>query len=404
MHILLVADGRSPITKRWIEGLLSLNDQVTLVSSYPCEPIEGIDHFFILPIAFSKFSSTHSSRKPTGVDQNRKPGIFSKFIPSALSARYWLGPLTLPFYARKLNKIIAELQPDLIHALRIPFEGMLIANLHTSIPRIVSVWGNDLTLHAPGSKRMAKLTRKTLSSMDGIIADTKRDIQLSQHWGAAKDLPTLVVPGGGGINLTEIYQAANLENLSFRDLPAKDIPWVINPRGIRAYAQTDVFFEAIPLTLQYHPEVHFICPAMAGKSEAEGLVKKYHLEKNVHLLPELSQPELWNLFHQSEISVSLTTHDGTPNTLLEAMACGCFPIAGDLESLREWITPGANGMLVEPSKAQSLADALIISLENPQLRSQAAEINLKNIREKTNTDFVRAQIDAFYHRIIPSVK
>ena len=33
-------------------------------------------------------------------------------------------------------------------------------------------------------------------------------------------------------------------------------------------------------------------------------------------------------------------HDGTPNTLLEGMACGCLPVAGDLDSIREWLKPG----------------------------------------------------------------
>ena len=43
------------------------------------------------------------------------------------------------------------------------------------------------------------------------------------------------------------------------------------------------------------------------------------------------------------MTVSPSTHDGTPNTLLEGMACGSFPIVGDLESLREWIEPGLTG-------------------------------------------------------------
>ena len=45
-----------------------------------------------------------------------------------------------------------------------------------------------------------------------------------------------------------------------------------------------------------------------------------------------------------------------PEAILEAMALGCFPIAGDIESVREWITPGVNGILVDPYTVPFLVD------------------------------------------------
>ncbi len=41
--------------------------------------------------------------------------------------RQWLGPLTLPGAARQLRLLIDQVQPDLVHAMRIPYEGMLAA-------------------------------------------------------------------------------------------------------------------------------------------------------------------------------------------------------------------------------------------------------------------------------------
>jgi glycosyltransferase involved in cell wall biosynthesis len=70
------------------------------------------------------------------------------------------------------------------------------------------------------------------------------------------------------------------------------------------------------------------------------------------------------LFRRAAVAVSPSTHDGTPNTLLEAMACGCFPVAGDLESLREWINPDVNGLLVDPGDPHALADAILTALEH----------------------------------------
>lgn len=106
------------------------------------------------------------------------------------------------------------------------------------------------------------------------------------------------------------------------------------------------------------------------------------------------------LFRQSQVVVSPSTHDGTPNTLLEALACGCFPVAGDLESIREWITPGENGLLVDPHNSQALADAILTALEKPELRAQAREHNLAMIQNRAEYRLVMKKATAFYTELI----
>jgi hypothetical protein len=49
-------------------------------------------------------------------------------------------------------KLAAEIKPDIVHALRIPFEGMLATAAQLPIPLAVTIWGNDLTLHAAGRR------------------------------------------------------------------------------------------------------------------------------------------------------------------------------------------------------------------------------------------------------------
>ena len=86
------------------------------------------------------------------------------------------------------------------------------------------------------------------------------------------------------------------------------------------------------------------------------------------------------------------------------MALGCFPVVGDIESLREWITPGVNGLLVEPAKPQSLAEALAAALDRPGLRSSAAEINLRLIQQRAEANLVRSQVQVFYQRLFDAAQ
>jgi glycosyltransferase involved in cell wall biosynthesis len=397
MHILLVADGRSPITRRWIQGLLAIKDEVTLVSTYPAEQVPGVLSQHVLPVAFAGMGGSQAGSGPAPQSVGLRRQVVSRARGLFLSGRYWLGPLTLARYAPALRQIVALARPDLVHALRIPFEGMLAAAAGLQEPLVVTVWGNDLTLHAPASPLMRAWTRRTLRRANGLLADAARDLRLAREWGYTAGRPELVVPGNGGIDLAELDEVVARPIDTLSNLLPAGVPMVVNPRGLRpAYVRNDVFFQAAALVLQRRPEVHFMCTSMAGQSEALGWVQRLKLGQSVRLLPYLSQSHLWELFKRADISASISTHDGTPNTLLEAMACGCFPVAGDLEALREWITPGVNGLLVEATKPQSVAEALLLALDQPGVRARAAQINRRLVQQRAEVGTVRARLAEFY--------
>jgi glycosyltransferase involved in cell wall biosynthesis len=82
------------------------------------------------------------------------------------------------------------------------------------------------------------------------------------------------------------------------------------------------------------------------------------------------------------------------------MACGCFPVAGDIESIREWITDSVNGLLCDPTDPQSLAQAILRALNDTDLRYRAREHNLKLIVERAEYGKVMAQAEQFYYKVI----
>jgi glycosyltransferase involved in cell wall biosynthesis len=389
MHILLVADGRSPITRSWISALQPLGWQISLISTFPCSPINGAALAAVLPVAFARYAGSQAG---TTAPAAARKGLVSRIRPLAQKVRYALGPWTLLWYRRRFRQLVNQLHPDLVHALRIPFEGMLASSTPLGIPLIVSTWGNDLTLHAPARPRMSTLTRQTLLRADALMSDTKRDALLVQQWGFDPAKPILVVPGNGGLDLAAMQKTV-------AGIKRADPPQIIDPRGLRSYVRTDIFFQAIPLVLAKYPDVRFVCTSMQGQKEALDWVKKLGIAANVTLLPLLTQAQLWQEFARSTLSVSLSTHDGTPNTLLEAMALGCLPICGDIDSIHEWIEPGENGLLVAADDPKAVANALLRGLEDTQLQNNAAKINQKLVNEKTSLELSREQIADFYRRI-----
>ncbi|MDY6866409.1 MAG: glycosyltransferase [Chloroflexota bacterium] len=396
-HILFIADGRSPTALSWIRHVRSLDFDVSLISTFPCQQPEGIQHFHVLLVAFSWLSGSPAI-KSDNVNQETPAGLKSlirRFSPLFQSLRYLLGPLTLFRYRKTYRQLLRETQPDLVHALRIPFEGMLGSATPEGIPFLSATWGNDLTLHAKGSLLMRRSTKSCLQRADGLTSDTQRDMRLAREWGLDHHAPTLVVPGSGGIDLNKIRGASRFDPDQFR-IP-RESDWVVNPRGLRpGSVHQDVFITAAAKVLNKRPKTLFICPGLAGKPKITKLVNHLGISQNVFLLPKLPQSELWALMKEAKVFVSPSSHDGTPNSLLEAMACGCFPVAGAIEPLRAWIDPGVNGLLVDPRDPQALASAILTALEDSKLRENAAAHNRTLIKNKASVSATLPKIKAFY--------
>lgn len=399
MKILLVADGRSPITRGWIRMVRSVGVEVSLVSTFHCERINGIAEPVIIPAAFSSMAGSQVGVKSTGRTSQVR-GLVGHLRGLLLTGRYWLGPLSLGKSQKAFLDVVDQIKPDVVHALRIPFEGMLARVTPAEIPFIVSIWGNDLTLHAQGSPLMARETRKTLKRANALLADAHRDLNLAADWGLPVGSPTLCVPGGGGIDLEAMRSVGEVDLPALYNLPA-NTPLVVNPRGFRpGSVRNDTFFKAIPLVLKAMPAVIFVCAGMAGQPEAVDWVRRLGIEKSVRLLPFLPQQELWQLFTQARVSVSISQHDGTPNSLLEAMALGCYPVVGDIESTREWINDGENGRLVSPADVAAAARAILGALESGDQLAIAAVKNGQIIQEKANRQVIAGRVKELYDSVI----
>src|SRR5574341_913936 len=279
MRILYVVDGRSPIALNWMryfdEGEHEVHE-VHMVSTYPCEPELKLASFHMIPSAFGDLGERGMGEKGVGAR-----GFIRWIIPVGVRTglRQWLGPLTLPRAARGLRDLIAQIQPDIVHAMRIPYEGMLAALAmgergeggdgrgegghdesghtgppipggHIGPPLLVSVWGNDFTLHARATPTMARLTRLALRRADALHTDCQRDLRLAHLWGYPENSPAVVLPGGGGVQMDIFYPT---ENLAKGSEASQGVPTVINPRGFRAYVCNEAFFQAIPLVLEELP-------------------------------------------------------------------------------------------------------------------------------------------------------
>jgi glycosyltransferase involved in cell wall biosynthesis len=80
------------------------------------------------------------------------------------------------------------------------------------------------------------------------------------------------------------------------------------------------------------------------------------------------QRDMMSVYHGSDICVLASDHEGTPNVLLEASACGLPVIATRVGGVPDAVDDGVTGVLVQPGDADALAEAMANLAVDTQLR------------------------------------
>lgn len=379
-----------------------------LVTTYPVDPGDlPVQSIELLPWDFSAkvrknekgggFGNTSGKSSP--LTKLRGGRLWNAMV--ALRAK--TAPRTAMRLVPELERIIDKVKPDLVHGIRSAFEGYMASQAlqNRPYPFLMSTWGNDFTLYASQGGVLQKLTVAEMKRADGLHPDCHQDLALAENFGWDPRKPAKVLPGNGGIR-DDIFHPGPRDVDLLRDLgiPA-DAKIVLNARGIKPYVRTDVFFDAMSQVLRQRKDVWGIGVAMAGKPAVEGWMQQYGVTERFVAAPPLPFERMGNLFRSSEVMISPSEHDGTPNSVIEGMACGAYPIAGNIESLREWITDGKNGNLFPVDNAEQLAQKILAALEDNDMRSKALEVNTPLTKAWTRQE-VAPQAKELYQQVIAS--
>jgi glycosyltransferase involved in cell wall biosynthesis len=350
--MLLVADVRSPTTWGWVDAVRSAGVVVLGVDGLPWPEYR--------PLGESGEGSRRSVRQ--------RLRSFASATPRRLKVtgrvRQVVGPVMAPITGRRIRRAVQRAKPDVVHGLRIPHEATAaMVACPPAVPLAVSIWGNDLTHQAPASRMGGRATRRVLERTDLLFADCQRDIDLAGTWGLRPTTPTAVLPGGGGIDLARVAQEHRKLTSQLGDLVGPDHRVVVNARGARPYVRNEVLLEALSLLgTELDPRVRVVFIDSAHDGALCRAIEHHRLSNRIIVMGKRSPGEVRSLFCRAEVSVSITDQDGTPNSLLEAMAAGAIPVCSDLPSIREWIEPGRNGFLAAFGDPRAVADALRLAL------------------------------------------
>jgi glycosyltransferase involved in cell wall biosynthesis len=157
----------------------------------------------------------------------------------------------------------------------------------------------------------------------------------------------------------------------------------------------DSIIRAFKIVLTQQDAVLVLCGEGKIQPQIEEMVRKENLRAHV-ILPGYVQ-NLWELMKRADLFISVSTFEGQPNTVLEAMACGCPLILSDITAHRAFLDEeGAS--FVDPGSVTDIARAILTCMENPERTKQMA-LNAKSKASSYSISAVADEYEIIYDSI-----
>jgi glycosyltransferase involved in cell wall biosynthesis len=186
-----------------------------------------------------------------------------------------------------------------------------------------------------------------------------------------------------------------------RILGWEDSPIVISTRFLEPVYNLEQLLHAIPSVLKVNDRVRFL---LVGRGRQEGYLKQLAvslgIDQYVKFVGFLHRDQLPNFLACADVYVSTSLSDGSSVSLLEGIACGCFPVVTDIPANREWIREQENGLLVLTRRPDILAECLLSALNDRLLRQRAKGDNWRMVQERANWDENMKRIEEMYQNLI----
>ncbi len=368
MRLCFISNPNSTHTRRWVDWFIKQGHQVCLIA----------DDLLLYPWS----------------------GLTIYRLPERLN----IPVLRYLFWVIWTRHIVRDWEPDILHAHRVSSAGWLgsFTGYH---PFVVTPWGSDLYQHPYRSWIVKRLAFFVLKQADMITADSEDLRQQAIRFGAVSDNTYLVQ---WGVDLT-LFNPEGNNHLIRNQLGIGDAPVVLSPRGVNPVYNLDIIIKAIPRVRDAIPDVVFVLrdynTDQAYKEKLLKLIEVLGVARSIRWIERIEPWEsVADLYRMADLVVSVPSSDGTPVSVLEAMACGVPVIVSRLPSLLEWIDDGGNGRLVPVREAGSLAEVIIQLLRDAPLREQFASRGIRLVHERADHQSEMAKMEKLYAGLIEGKK
>ena len=266
----------------------------------------------------------------------------------------------------------------------------LFSNVLSGITYSLTIHGSDVLLPRP-------LTKEKLKRAKFVVSNCMFHINnLRNRYPSLESKRFYIVRGG-----LELYK----EQWSVQTLPEfqgkLNILTVARLEPVKAI---DILIEACAILKR--KGVDFQCK-IAGdgpeRKRLENLIENFELSKNIDLLGSCYQDEVIKLYEWSHVVVLSSLSEGTPMTIIEAMAKARPVIVPDITALPEMVINKKNGYRFKKASYIELASQLLTFIEKPDTIESMGCTGRRYAEENFDLNKNAAHLVNIFGREIPAL-
>lgn len=313
----------------------------------------------------------------TDVDKITQLGADFRLIPMNKTGTNILGDLK---YCRALYGLFKSEKPDAVlgYTVKPVIYGSIAAKRAgvKNINAMITGGGYAFTAKSLKARVIGIIVRKLykigLGKADNVIFQNNDDLNEFTQSGLVKRAKCYVV-NGSGVNTERFTPKPYPEQPSFFMLSR-----LLKSKGVGEY------LEAAAIAKKEHPEVKFY---LLGKYETDmqDAIAKEDIEKYIKngVVERFEETgDVRPYYEKCSVYVLPSYREGTPRTVLEAMAMARPIITTDTQGCRETVENEKNGFLVPVKDAQAIKEKMLYYIDNPDTIKEMGEVSRQIVEEK----------------------
>jgi len=298
--------------------------------------------------------------------------------------------LTYILNLNRIKRIIHRIAPDVIHAWYATNFGFLGA-FSGFKPFVISVAGSDLLVHGSNSLFFDRIVKYVLARADAVNSVSKHMTERLISLGVK---PEKIHQFPKGIDIGKF----NIEGRTTVEASGKIR--VISIRNFEKVYNLELLLDAVPYVIENYKDIEFVL--IGDGSLRDSLINKARetgIQGKVDFKGFVDNKEIPKYLKSSDIYVSTSLSDGCSVSLLEAMACGAFPVVSDIPANRDIVDDGVNGYLFDVNSPEDLANKLLLAIEEKDLRRAASIGNYELIKDNFEMELIMERLLNIYKEL-----
>ncbi len=331
----------------------------------------------------------HVSCPDVSREVQRKINDLGATVHDIAMSRTGLNPIKDVLYLYSLNRLIRKhgiqflisytIKPNIWGALAAWPNGVPSAALITGLGYTFA--GNKSLKHSLVKGAASLLLSFATSRNRFLVFQNPDDRDEYLNAGYVRDKDKIRMMNGSGVDLNHYAKSP---------LPKEPVFLMISrllvSKGVREYC------EAAVRVKREFPKARFLLAGYLdkGPDSIRATELDRWLEDGIEYLG--FQKDVRPVIAESNVYVLPSYREGTPRSVLEAMAMGRPIITTDAPGCRETTVDGESGFLIPTKDTDSVAQAMRRFIENPNLKNRMGEASYKRVLDKYDVELVNKKL------------